>query len=237
MKKINYYFDFLSPFSYFSWVRHSIVKKEFDCKTNVKETELNFSFQYRPVVMGTLFNHWGIKGPGEIAPKRHYMLKQCFKYAAKMNIPFAPPKQHPFNPLYALRLATISCAGEENQFKVIDALWKAVWADSIDLGEPENCIEVLNAIGLDGQKLLDKTFEREVKKELKNNTKEAITKNIFGVPTFAVEDEIFWGNDSLEDLFHYLKGEEVPWNKTLFADRSADIILDDQKEVLNPTSI
>ncbi len=224
MKNINYFFDFLSPFSYFSWVRHSIVKKTFDCKDIVKKPDVNFSFNYRPVVMGTLFNHWGIKGPGEIAAKRHYMLKQCFKYAAKNNIPFSPPKEHPFNPLYALRLATITC-GEEDQFKIIYALWKACWVNSIDLGEPDNCIKVLNDIGLDGQKLVDKTFDREVKTELKQNTKEAISKNIFGVPSFEFEEEIFWGNDSLEDLFSYINGEEPIWNKELFAERSSDIEL------------
>lgn len=213
MKKIDYYFDFLSPFSYFSW-------------KNTTELRNNPAYQValKPVVMGTLFNHWGIKGPGEIASKRYLMLKQCFIYAAKNNIPFCPPKQHPFNPLYVLRLATSSCASDTDlQSKIIDCLWKACWEKSIDLGEPERIIPELNAIGLDGEALIDKTFDRDVKVELKQNTKEAIAKKVFGVPTFAVDDEIFWGNDNLENLNLYLTDQFPKWDKETFLDRSSDI--------------
>ena len=108
MQKIDYYFDFLSPFSYFSWI---LIR---DVRANS-----NYQLHLKPVVMGTLFNHWGIKGPGEIAPKRLQMLKQCFLIAAVHQIEFTPPKSHPFNPLYSLRLATLSCAGENQNVNAL----------------------------------------------------------------------------------------------------------------------
>jgi 2-hydroxychromene-2-carboxylate isomerase len=213
MQKIDYYFDFLSPFSYFSWIL-----------TRKLRTNPDYQFHLKPVVMGTLFNHWGIKGPGEIAPKRLQMLKQCFQFAAVNQIDFTPPKSHPFNPLYSLRLATFSCAGEV-QNAVIEALWQACWAQGVNIGEPDIVKIILNKAMLNGEALLEKTFTKEVKQELKNNTQEAIDRGVFGVPSFFHNDELYWGIDNIEFLKLSLKGELPEWNKELFLERTQDIKL------------
>jgi 2-hydroxychromene-2-carboxylate isomerase len=93
-----FYFDFLSPFSYFAWHK-------------IKTTHPIENIELKPVVLAKLLNHVGQKGPGEIDSKREYLFRQCLRIAQKNNIPFLPPKTHPFNPLYALRLATQACAG------------------------------------------------------------------------------------------------------------------------------
>jgi 2-hydroxychromene-2-carboxylate isomerase len=209
VKKIDYYFDFLSPFSYFSLI-------------NLEK--INFFEQYdvtlKPVVMGSLFNHFEMKGPGEILPKRQYMLKQCFIYSAQNNIPFNPPSKHPFNPLYALRLATKACS-EERQLEMTKLLFTSVWENGLTLGEPEDLEPILNGHNFNAKELIDKTFEREVKKELKQNTKDAIEANVFGVPSFVVNDNLFWGNDSIPDLLTFLKGDFVKWNKNLYESKIA----------------
>ncbi len=204
MKKIDYYFDFLSPYSYFSVV-------------NLEKSGFfkNYDVSLKPVAMGTLFNYFEMKGPGEILPKRHYMLKQCFIYAAQNNIPFNPPDKHPFNPLYALRLATKACSGER-QLEMTLLLFKSCWEKGLTLGEPEDLEIILNQHDFDAKKILDKTFEREVKKELKQNTKDAIESNVFGVPSFVVEQDLFWGNDSVSNLLAFLKDDFVDWNKELY---------------------
>lgn len=214
MKKVDYFFDFLSPFSFFSW------------KSSKKlRTDKNLDIALKPVVMGTLFNYWQIKGPGEIAPKRHQMLKQCFQYAALHNIKFTPPKTHPFNPLYALRLATLACA-QEDQEKIIDRLWDLCWSEGQQLDDADFLSSELDKIGLDGAKLIEKTFEREVKQQLKQNTKEAIAYKAFGVPSFVYNNELFWGNDALIFLERALSDSPLLWDKDLFLDRSKDIILE-----------
>ena len=212
MKKVDYYFDFLSPFSYFSWKNTAELRSNPDIEVALK-----------PVVMGTLFNNWGIKGPGEIPPKRYLMLKQCFQYAAVNNIDFTPPKTHPFNPLYALRLATAIC-GEQDQEKIIDHLWTTCWSKGNSLGEADFLEEELNTIGLDGKALLERTFERDVKQQLKANTKEAIANKAFGVPSFVYENELYWGNDSLTFLRMALKDNTHNWDVKLFNDRISDIV-------------
>lgn len=214
MKKVDYYFDFLSPFSYFSWKNTTELRKN---------SEIDIAL--KPVVMGTLFNHWGIKGPGEIAPKRYYMLKQCFQYAALKGIPFSPPKSHPFNPLYALRLATFACSGQAQE-KVIDLLWSLCWEKGHELGDEEFLKMALNEAGLEGNALLERTFEREIKMELKANTKEAIANKAYGVPSFVYDNELYWGNDSIVYLERSLKGDSVKWDVSTFIDRTKDISLE-----------
>ncbi|HXH76564.1 MAG TPA: 2-hydroxychromene-2-carboxylate isomerase [Bacteriovoracaceae bacterium] len=193
MKKITFYFDFLSPFSYFAWadLHHS-----------------GLQIDYKPVALGPLLNQWGIKGPGEVTPKREFLLKQCLRYAAEKKMPFTTPKTHPFNSLYALRLALKSTAGDL-QGQVIACLWKAGWQDRIDMGEPDELLAALKGQGLPAEELYEKSFTREAKQELKANIQEAVGYGVFGVPSFVAQGELFWGKDSIPDLLRFIQGNDL----------------------------
>jgi 2-hydroxychromene-2-carboxylate isomerase len=192
MEKINFYFDYLSPFSFFAW------------KKIVKKPDL---YHFIPVSLGVILNHWQIKGPGEIAPKRLFLLKSCLRYAKKNNISFGTPKVHPFNSLYALRLSLKEVAGAD-QFRVIDALWNFGWVKREDLSNPESVIKWLNQNELPGELLYEKSFLPDSKKALKTNIQNAIDQGVFGVPSFTFKNELFWGNDSMDDLFAWIDGEK-----------------------------
>ena len=194
MKEFIFYFDYLSPFSYFAWEQLN----------NRKDLNIH----YRPVALGPLLNHWGIKGPGEIEPKREFLLKQCLRYASKKKIPFTTPQTHPFNSLYALRLSLKGVA-LDLQGKVIETLWKAGWQKRIDMGEPEQLLKALREANLPADELYEKSFTKEAKSELKQNIQEAISFGAFGVPTFVSNQELFWGNDALENLFDFLNNQDV----------------------------
>ena len=196
MKEFSFYFDFLSPFSYFAWRELQSLK-----------TQQGLLISYKPVALGPLLNHWGIKGPGEVQPKREFLLKQCLRFAARKNIAFTTPKTHPFNSLYALRFALKSTAGDLQE-AVISCLWQAGWQKRIDMGEPEELINVLKAANLPAEELYEKSFSREAKQELKANISEATSLGVFGVPSFVSGEELFWGNDALPDLLSYLAGED-----------------------------
>lgn len=198
MKKIEFFFDFLSPFSYFSWKNH---KKFIDVN--------KYHIIYRPVLMGRLFAHHGFPGPGEITAKRNYELKKCFKYAAKNSIPFTPPSSFPFNPLAIIRMATQTAAGEQQE-QMIEKIFNLVWGEGQVLEDPD-LIKELTRQG----EIFEASFTKEAKLELKQNIKDAINSDIFGVPSFKVDSEFFWGNDSFEDLSNYLKGNDN-WNKELY---------------------
>ena len=193
MKELNFYFDFLSPFSYFAWINLQ------------RYPEL--TVHYKPVALGPLLNHWGIKGPGEVEPKREFLLKQCLRYAASNKIEFTTPKTHPFNSLYALRLALKSSAGEL-QSEVVKTLWQAGWQKRIDMGDPDELQKVLKESGLPAEELYEKSFSKEAKVELKANIQEAISFGAFGVPSIVVGQELFWGNDALSDVLNFMNGTD-----------------------------
>lgn len=196
MKELNFYFDFLSPFSYFAWLKLAPFAKELNLKVN-----------FKPVALGPLLNHWQIKGPGEIEPKREFLLKQMLRYSAKNNIEFTTPKTHPFNSLYALRFSLNGVAGI-HQEKVIETFWKAGWQKRIDMGEPDELLKELRENNLPAEELYEKSFSREAKAELKNNIQEAISFGAFGVPSFVVDGELFWGQDSMDELKDFILGQD-----------------------------
>lgn len=203
MKSLTYYFDFLSPFSYLSWQRSRLIREN-------PEIQMDF----RPVMMTSLFSHFQIKAPGEVAPKREFMLKQCFRIAHREDIALNPPEVHPFNPLYALRIATKACA-EQRQEQVIDALWEIGWVQGLDLGNPEVITAELNKRDLPGEILLEKSFSREAKIELKTNINTAKEEQAFGVPTWIYQNELFWGNDALMDLHNAIMGKDQ-WDRETY---------------------
>jgi 2-hydroxychromene-2-carboxylate isomerase len=129
------------------------------------------------------------------------------RYADRNGIPFTTPKTHPFNSLYALRLS-LACVAADAQLKVVDTLWRAGWERRIDLGEPEELLAALRASNLQADELYEASFGREAKVELKQNIQDAIGKGVFGVPSFVYGDELFWGNDSLDELAALIRGDD-----------------------------
>ena len=203
-KDLHFYFDFLSPYAYFAWVQ-----LERFCANHQLNTVLH------PVVFGKLLDHWGQLGPAEIPPKKEFIFKYCYRYAALNNLSFDPPKYHPFNPLHALRLSLEEACGE-NQRQVISAIFKAGWSHGRDLGEPTELISILSSVDLDGEALVEKTKQTSIKERLKEETRQAIAKGVFGIPTIIIDDQLFWGNDQFEHIALYLDGKD-PLDKNALA--------------------
>jgi 2-hydroxychromene-2-carboxylate isomerase len=189
---IDFYFDFLSPYSYLAWV-------------NTRDRDLNFN--YYPVSVPNIVASFETKGPGQIKPKRDYLMKDLFRYTEINNIPFVLPPTLPFNSLYALRLSLKSVASER-QKELIDIFFRSIWEYGIDLGNADNVEKVLNEHHFDSQKMIEQISSKDVKKELRNNIESALEKGTFGVPSFIADKELFWGNDSLKYLDLYLAGKD-----------------------------
>lgn len=191
-RKINFYFDFLSPYSYVAW-------------TWVRAQD--YDFTYTPVSIPSIISHYGTLGPAQIKPKRNYLFKDLLRYTKMNNIPFTSPKNLPFNSLYALRLALAEVAGE-SQKEVIDAIFRAGWEHGLDIGSDDVLREILAQKGLSVDELFAKMEAREARIHLKNNISKALEQDLFGVPSFLVDEEIFWGNDSIKYLEMYLAGSD-----------------------------
>jgi len=199
MKTITCYLDFISPYAYlaFEALPSSLMG-------------VSHRMIYKPVLFAAMLKHHGQLGPAEIAGKREWTYRQVVWQAQQMGVPLDMPLAHPFNPLALLRLAVACSAnGEPNRF-VCDTLFKHVWqggAAADDLAR----LQAL-ALQLEPQRSVDAP---EVKDQLKANTEEAIARGVFGVPTFVVDDKVFWGLDALPMLRAYLDGDawfDLAWD-------------------------
>lgn len=188
MRTINWYFDFISPYAYFAFQKLS-------------ELRDGVQIRYRPVLFAGLLNHWGQKGPAEIAGKRTWTYRSCTWYAAQQGIPFRFPSAHPFNPLAYLRLAIAAdCDG-----RAIQRIFTQLWTTGSDPADPAVLEELVTSLGVDRACL----SEPQVKEALRANTQQAVAAGVFGVPTIEIDGELFWGADAMEFARAYLENPAI----------------------------
>jgi 2-hydroxychromene-2-carboxylate isomerase len=183
MRKAIWYFDFVSPFAYI-------------CLHRLGELPADVTIEYRPVLFAGLLNHWGQKGPAELATKRRYTYRWSYWWANSLGIPLRYPAAHPFNPLHHLRLAIACGSKPEAVLRIFDH----VWTTGADATDPARFVVLLEEFGL-GAEYLETP---EIKNKLRSNTEAAVQRGVFGVPTFEVDGELFWGADSIEFLRAFL---------------------------------
>jgi 2-hydroxychromene-2-carboxylate isomerase/predicted enzyme related to lactoylglutathione lyase len=206
MKKLTFYFDFISPYAYLAWTQIHPLAARHGCQ-----------IVPRPLLFAALLDANGQKGPAEIPRKRLYTFKDSVRSAARLGVPIAAPASHPFNPLLALRVASFEMKPEP-QRALIDALFAATWTKSVDVTVAANVAEVARGAGLDGPQLVEWAKTDDAKDRVKKTTAEALEAGAFGVPTMVVDDELFWGLDSLPNLERLLEGKDpvagvpkAPW--------------------------
>ena len=185
MRAADWYFDFLSPFSYLQLVQFDRLPPDLE-------------ITYRPVLFAGLLGHWEHKGPAEIPAKRVHTYRWCHWYAARHGIPFRMPPAHPFNPLRPLRLAVAQGA----EPALIRAVFDAIWAEGRDLSRDDEWQGLTERLAIaDADEAI---AQPEVKEALKKSTEEAARRGVFGVPTFAIGGELFWGLDATDLVLDYL---------------------------------
>lgn len=194
-----FYFDFISPYAYLAWTQLPALAAR-------HQRELAAV----PVLFAGLLNAHGQKGPAEIPAKRSYLFKDVCRKAQLLGLPpLVPPPAHPFNPLLALRAASFPTPNDSAaQRRLIDELFAATWAGG---GGVESAAAVAGCAaraGLEATAVLAFAHSETAKLSLRQRTEEAIAGGVFGVPTVAVAQELFWGTDSLPALEAYLLGSE-----------------------------
>jgi len=189
---ITFYLDFISPYAYLAF------------ETLPRHLEgLNVSVRYEPVLFAGLLKHHGQLGPAEIDGKREWTYQQVLWLAREAGIRLELPARHPFNPLVLLRLARARTATGEVDRATCEAVFHHVWCHG---GAPADDPERLQALAAHLQPALPFN-DASVKQSLIQATQAAIARGVFGVPSFAVRDRLFWGYDSLPMLRQYLMGD------------------------------
>lgn len=193
---IRFYFDYVSPYAYLAWTQlHGIAERH------------GRTVEPVPVLFGAVLTAFNAKGPAEVPAKRDYLFKHLVRIAHVLGVPFVAPPSHPFNPLAALR-ATLAVEDTQVRQRLISALYSAVWAGGGGAEKPEQVAAVVKSLGLDPEPLLARAQTPEVKNQLRQNTDEMMKLGGFGVPTYTVDGEMFFGVDSLGHLELFLRGED-----------------------------
>lgn len=184
MTTADWYFDFISPFAYLQWSR----RERFAGVIELRPI---------PLLFAGVLAHWGHKGPAEIDPKRRFTYRQVVWLARRLDVPLRFPPAHPFNPLRALRL----CIALDNDPAVIDAIFKAIWAEGGDLNRDQDWRALTEALGARNADAL--IAADAVKRALRDTTEQAIARGVFGVPTLAIGEALFWGLDASDMALDY----------------------------------
>jgi 2-hydroxychromene-2-carboxylate isomerase len=187
MKRIDFWFDPISPYAYLAFER--LPEALEGC---------SYAVEYQPVLFAGLLAHWGQKGPAEIEPKRAWTYRQIAWFAHQHAIPIELPAVHPFNPLPLLRLAI--AAGPNR--RVVEAVMRHVWRGGADAADPVRLAELTQVLSPARD-----ASSPDVKAELKAATDEAITRGLFGVPSFELDGRVYWGVDALPMLRAALQGD------------------------------
>jgi 2-hydroxychromene-2-carboxylate isomerase len=192
VKRIVFWFDVISPFTYLAF-EHLPQALE-GC---------SYEVQYRPVLFAGLLGHWGQKGPAEIAPKRAWTFRHIAWLSHTLSIPIDTPATHPFNPLPLLRLSLACCdAGDTPNRHVVETLMRHVWRGGADATDAARVRALTETLAPRRDPASD-----EVKQELRAHTNDAVARGVFGVPTFDLDGRLFWGIDALPMLRAALQGD------------------------------
>lgn len=185
---IEFWFDFGSTYSYPAAMRIENAALDHGCV-----------LRWCPFLLGVIFEQQGWNdSPFNIYPvKGRYMWRDLERLCASFRIPFRKPSVFPRNGLPAARIA---CLSENKKWlpEFVRRVFSANFAHDLDIAQPNVLFDCLNGLTDDPSALLNAASGEAAKSHLRHNTDRAVELGIFGVPTFVVGDELFWGNDRLE---------------------------------------
>ena len=187
---IDFYFDIISPYAY---ITHKKIQKIKDIK-----------FIYKPILLGGLHNLAEITAPAFNKYKMKNMQNDCELVSKKNQIDFTWNLKFPINTLNIMRGYLF--VDKEKQENYVNTFFKAYWNDNLDLSNEEEFSKLLKNLEINQEQFIDGIKNQTIKDELKKLTNDALKKDVFGTPTFIVNDKIFWGQDRLEYALEELSG-------------------------------
>ena len=186
IKSFDFYFDFVSPYSFLAHKDISKIEK----KNSIK-------IKYKPILLGGLHNLHGIKAPAFIPAKAKHMVRDCKLIAEKNKIKF---KFNSYFPIRTLNLMRGVLVAEEDNYKsyYIESMFNAIWQDGLNMNDENIIQKILKNLNINPKTFLLRSASSAVKDSLRKKTNEAYEKGIFGAPSFVSNNKIFWGQDRIE---------------------------------------
>jgi 2-hydroxychromene-2-carboxylate isomerase len=186
MPQATFYFDLGSPFAYLTAERLA---------GHLPEPVI-----WQPVLLGGIFklngrSSWALGG----AEQRRAGMVEIERRAQEYQLPpMRWPDPWPSNYLFAMRVATFAFQIDRgNEFAM--RAFRAAFQERCDLSIPEQVIDVAATVGIDRKTVVEASNDPTVKAALREATDAAHERGVFGVPTIAIHEELFWGDDRLLD--------------------------------------
>ena len=191
-KNVTFCFDFGSPYSYLAYNNLNSIR------------DAGGEVTILPVLLGGIFKATGNQPPATVQKKGEYMFKDINRWSKKLDIPF---KMNPYFPILTVpHMRGAVLAQRENILeKYMQVMFEAIWVKAMNLNDQEILTNIAEKSGIDPNQFAEEISSDEIKNKLKENTEFAISKGSFGVPTYYLDDEMFWGIDSVKFLLDDLK--------------------------------
>jgi 2-hydroxychromene-2-carboxylate isomerase len=185
---IEFYFDVGSPAAYLAWTQLPKIARD-----------AGVEIEYRPMLLGGVFQATGNRSPMEIPAKGQYMVDDLQRFAQRYGVPFRHNPHFPINTLTLMRMVLgLQLRDEPRMVPFVDAVVRAIWVDGLNMNDPATVDPVLRHAGFDPEKLLALASDPAIKDQLKVATQEAVARGVFGAPTCFVHGQMFWGQDRLD---------------------------------------
>ena len=209
--RAQWYFDFASPFAYLQFERFDTLPR-------------SLAIDLKPIVLGAILAHLKTQGPAETPHKRIFTYRMAQFRAEQDGIAFRMPPVHPFHPIRVLRLAVALGATHD----VVRTIFRFIWAEGRDVTDAQGGQDLCERLGLPADDAIARAEAPETKAALRTNTETAIAAGIFGVPTFAYEGELYWGDDATALFRHCLAHPE--WLRSPDVARLQQVTIGVQRE-------
>ena len=194
---LEFFFDFSSPYGYLASERIEPIAAKH-----------GRDVMWRPILLGVIFKRTGGAPLIEAPLKGEYSFMDFERSAREHGIAFAKPSAFPIGAIAAKR-AVVHVREDDSladrTADLVHALYRAYYVDDVDLAAPEVVLDVAAGIGLDRAALAEAIGSPEVKAALRDDVEAALARGVFGSPTVALGDELFWGNDRLDMVDRWLE--------------------------------
>ena len=192
MQSVDFYYDFSSTNSYFA----AFMLPEICARSGA-------AIRWLPLHSAALFRGTGFDVMAMTPRKARYLWRDHARYADATGLPFRRPSRFPIKTALALRcVLAVDGPGTSDEgrtrMELSQALFRSYWERDENIADPGVLAGLISGIRLDPGAIIDRANSQEIREALREVTSRAAERGVFGVPTFFVEDEMFWGKDRLD---------------------------------------
>lgn len=193
-KKVEFYYDLSSPYSYLASRQIEGICEKYDAE-----------LEWKPFLLGGVFKETGNRAPLEVPNKKVFMIKDLEDWARYYGVPFNFPELFPLSSVKPMRGALV--AKEEGKIRdYTQKLFALYMIEGKDLSQDDVLKNAVSELAMDPDWFLRRIGEQDIKDELRKKTDEAVRRGAFGAPTIFIGERMFWGNDRLIFVEEYLRG-------------------------------